>query len=87
MDLEHYVTIGVMHNSRGPFTYRLPPDLASSVEEGSFVAVYNAYGYSVGEVVEVHAERQDTNPDISYRWAFQLIDTGRAGSLDPDAIS
>ena len=84
MSFKDYQTVGCMHNSRGPFTYRIPQDLYDNVEEGDRVVVFNAYGYSVAEVVDKHESPQDTG-DYNYRWAFQKVDTGLAAALDVDA--
>ena len=75
-----YGTISVLHGQRGPFTYRVPddPDICelqhSNLEPGDFVIVKNRFGYSAGEVFEVHDEPQDERDDITYAWAFQAVD-------------
>lgn len=80
--MEDYITAGLLHGNRGPFTYRVPTAL--QVEEGDILVVKNRYGFAVGEVIEVHDTKEDTDPSIHYRWAFQKVDTSRADELDPD---
>lgn len=74
-----YGTIGVLHGTRGPFTYRVQEENDNSlrhseVKVGDFVIVKNRFGYSVGEVLEVHDEPQDERDDIIYAWAFDKVD-------------
>lgn len=77
-----YGTVGLMHGNRGPFTYRCPQDLYENLDEGDYVVVENRFGYTCGEVIEVHDEKQDTDPNIPrYRWAFQKVDEEAAEAL------
>jgi len=75
-----YGTVGILHGNRGPFTYRVPDDpsicplVHSELQGGEYVIVKNKYGYSVGEVIEVHDEPMDYRDDIDYQWACQLVD-------------
>lgn len=77
---DDYYTIGVLHGMRGPYTYRVPADL--EVTESDHVIVKNSRGISVGEVIEVHEEKQDYDPNIKYAWAFQVVDKDRLAELE-----
>lgn len=83
--MQEYKTVGLLHGKRGPFTYRIEQELYDQVSEGDFLVCFNAYGYSVGEIIEKHEEPQDDQEGIVYRWAFQKVDTDEANRLDPDA--
>lgn len=79
-DAPMYYTVGILHGMRGPFTYRVPNSL--EFQEGDHAVVFNARGFSVGEVIEVHDEPQDYDPNITYRWAFQKVDKAALAELE-----
>lgn len=83
-DMQEYGTAGILHGNRGPFTYRVPQEIFDTLEEGDILVVKNRYGFTCGEVIEVHDVKEDVDPNIQYRWAFQKVDVETANELDPD---
>lgn len=84
IDEQEYFTVGVLHGTRGPYTYRVPVELEDQIEDGTVVVVKNARGYAVGEVFDIHSTPEDTDPGIDYKWVFQVVDVDAANELDPD---